>query len=59
MENEKHCEECKGDGWSDDLKETNRKQKEENTALNMLKKPVNWDIADSSENVDIYVYGER
>ncbi|MCZ7381034.1 MAG: hypothetical protein O8C64_05640 [Candidatus Methanoperedens sp.] len=41
------------------MEENNRKQKEENTALHMLKKPVHWDIADSSENVDIYVYGMR
>jgi hypothetical protein len=32
-------------------------QKEDNIALEILKKPVHWDIADSSENVDIYVYG--
>ncbi|MCX9011027.1 MAG: hypothetical protein OIN66_07890 [Candidatus Methanoperedens sp.] len=31
-------------------------QKEENTALTMLKKPVHWGIADSSENIDKYVY---
>lgn len=34
-------------------------QKEENTALAMLKKPVNWGIADSSENIDRYLYGEN
>jgi hypothetical protein len=34
-------------------------QKEDNTALTMLKKPVRWQVADSSENVDKYLYGER
>lgn len=33
-------------------------QKEENTALAMLRKPVHWGIADSSENIDKYVYEE-
>ncbi|MFA4934743.1 MAG: hypothetical protein WC568_02795 [Candidatus Methanoperedens sp.] len=33
-------------------------QKEENVALDMLKKPVHWGIEDSSENIDKYVYGE-
>ena len=32
--------------------------KEENAALQMLKRPVHWGIADSSENVDRYVYGD-
>lgn len=34
-------------------------QKEDNTALAMLKKPAHWCVADSSENVDKYLYGER
>lgn len=33
-------------------------QKEENTALAMLKRPVHWGITDSSENIDKYVYEE-
>ncbi len=33
-------------------------QKEENEALAMLQKPVNWGVEDSSENIDKYVYGE-
>lgn len=33
-------------------------QKEENVALTMLKKPVNWGVEDSSLNIDKYVYGE-
>ncbi len=33
-------------------------QKEENTALAMLQKPVHWGIEDSSDNIDKYVYGE-
>ena len=33
-------------------------QKEENVALTMLQKPVNWGVEDSSENIDKYVYGE-
>jgi hemerythrin-like domain-containing protein len=33
-------------------------QKEENVALTMLNKPVNWGVEDSSENIDKYVYGE-
>src|SRR3970040_1457574 len=33
-------------------------QKEENVALAMLQKPVNWGVEDSSENIDKYVYGE-
>lgn len=33
-------------------------QKEENTALAMLKKPVYWGITNSSENIDKYVYEE-
>jgi len=37
--------------------ELEKLQKEENTALAMLKKPVNWGIEDSSENIDKYVYG--
>lgn len=31
-------------------------QIEENTALAMLKKPLHWGVADSSENIDRYVY---
>lgn len=31
-------------------------QKEENIALAMLKKPLHWGVADSSENIDKYVY---
>ncbi|MCX9025239.1 MAG: hypothetical protein OIN85_03990 [Candidatus Methanoperedens sp.] len=41
------------------MKENNHKQEEDNTALHMLKQPVHWGISDSSENVDIYVYGIR
>ncbi len=33
-------------------------QKEENVALAMLQKPVNWGVEDSSVNIDKYVYGE-
>ncbi len=33
-------------------------QGEENVALTMLNKPVNWGVEDSSENIDKYVYGE-
>lgn len=33
-------------------------QKEENVALAMLQKPVNWGVEDSSENIDKYLYGE-
>ncbi|MCZ7384375.1 MAG: hypothetical protein O8C63_06440 [Candidatus Methanoperedens sp.] len=33
-------------------------QKEENEALAMLQKPVNWGVEDSSENIDKYLYGE-
>ncbi|VVB90702.1 Uncharacterised protein [uncultured archaeon] len=32
-------------------------KKEDNTALLMLKKPVHWGIADSSEDIDRYLYG--
>ncbi len=32
---------------------------DKNTALQMLKKPVNWGIEDSSENIDQYLYGEN
>ncbi len=31
-------------------------RKEENTALAMLRKPLHWGVADSSENIDRYVY---
>lgn len=31
--------------------------KEDNTALIMLKKPVHWGVADSSEDIDRYLYG--
>jgi hypothetical protein len=33
-------------------------RKEENVALAMLQKPVDWGVEDSSENIDKYVYGE-
>ncbi|CAG0957951.1 MAG: hypothetical protein MPEBLZ_02768 [Candidatus Methanoperedens nitroreducens] len=32
-------------------------KKEDNTALLMLKKPVYWGVADSSEDIDRYLYG--
>lgn len=32
-------------------------KKEDNTALMMLKKPVYWGVADSSEDIDRYLYG--
>ncbi|MFH1126878.1 MAG: hypothetical protein V1718_02095 [archaeon] len=32
-------------------------KKEDNTALLILKKPVHWGIADSSEDIDRYLYG--
>lgn len=32
-------------------------KKEENVAISMLKKPVHWGIADSSEDIDRYLYG--
>ena len=32
-------------------------KKEDNTALLMLKKPVHWGVADSSEDIDRYLYG--
>ncbi len=32
-------------------------KKEDNTALQMLKKPVHWGVADSSEDIDSYLYG--
>jgi len=32
-------------------------KKEDNVALSMLKKPVHWGIADSSEDIDRYLYG--
>ena len=31
-------------------------KKEENLAISMLKKPVHWGIADSSEDIDRYLY---
>ncbi len=31
-------------------------RKEEKNALAMLKKPLHWGVADSSENIDRYVY---
>jgi len=31
-------------------------KKEDNTALLMLKKPVHWGVADSSEDIDRYLY---
>ncbi len=34
----------------------NHTWKEENNALQMLKKPAHWGVADSSENIDKYVY---
>ncbi|NJD52840.1 MAG: hypothetical protein FIB07_08245 [Candidatus Methanoperedens sp.] len=33
-------------------------KKEDNTALIMLKKPVHWGVADSSEDIDRYLYGD-
>jgi hypothetical protein len=41
------------------MKENNRKLEDKNTAQQMLKKPVHWGIADSSENIDRYLYGEN
>ncbi len=32
-------------------------KKEDNTALLMLKKPVHWGVADSSDDIDRYLYG--
>ncbi len=32
-------------------------KKEDNTALLLLKKPVHWGVADSSEDIDRYLYG--
>jgi hypothetical protein len=32
-------------------------RKEDNTAILMLKKPVHWGVADSSEDIDRYLYG--
>jgi len=32
-------------------------KKEDDTALHILKKPVHWGIADSSEDIDRYLYG--
>jgi len=32
-------------------------KKEDNTALQMLKKPEHWGVADSSEDIDRYLYG--
>ena len=32
-------------------------KKEDNTSLQMLKKPVHWGVADSSEDIDRYLYG--
>jgi hypothetical protein len=32
-------------------------KKEDNTALLIVKKPVHWGIADSSEDIDRYLYG--
>lgn len=40
-------------------KAVDNNQKEEDNALQMLKKPVHWGIADSSENIDRYLYGEN
>lgn len=34
-------------------------KKEKNTALSILKKPVNWGVTDSSENVDEFVRRNR
>ena len=50
---------ARGDGGVMIMEENNRKQTEENTALQMMKKPVHWGIADSSENIDRYLYGEN
>ncbi len=32
-------------------------KKKDNTALQMLEKPVHWGVADSSEDIDRYLYG--
>lgn len=32
-------------------------KKEDRTALKMSKKPVHWGVADSSEDIDRYLYG--
>ncbi len=32
-------------------------KKQDNTSLHMLKKPVHWGVADSSEDIDRYIYG--
>jgi len=32
-------------------------KKQDNTALQMSKKPVHWGVADSSEDIDRYLYG--
>ncbi|MFZ3384509.1 MAG: hypothetical protein WA144_11350 [Candidatus Methanoperedens sp.] len=32
-------------------------KKEDTTALLMLKKPLHWGVADSSEDIDRYLYG--
>ncbi|MDO8727038.1 MAG: hypothetical protein Q7J35_13295 [Candidatus Methanoperedens sp.] len=32
-------------------------KKEDNTSLQMLKKPVHWGVANSSEDIDRYLYG--
>ena len=32
-------------------------KKEDRTALKMSKKPVNWGVTDSSEDIDRYLYG--
>lgn len=34
-------------------------KKEDNTALNMIKKPLHWGCSDSSEDIDKYLYGAQ
>jgi hypothetical protein len=33
--------------------------KEDDAAIQMLKKPVHWGVADSSEDIDRYLYGNQ
>lgn len=40
-----------------DATQIKKLQKEETTAPAMLKKPADWGVEDSSENIDKYVYG--
>ncbi len=34
-------------------------KKEDNTALLLLKKPLHWGVADASEDIDRYLYGDQ